>query len=64
MKVNVDLNVCEANAVCCGLVPEVFELDDDDVLHILMPEPPPELAGKVRLAVAQCPKMALSIEED
>ncbi|MFD2349116.1 ferredoxin [Nonomuraea ferruginea] len=41
MKVSVDELVCEANAVCMGLAPEVFELDDDDQLHILLPEPPP-----------------------
>ena len=28
-KVVVDENRCEANAVCVGLAPEVFELPDD-----------------------------------
>ena len=34
MKVKLDELVCEANAVCMGLAPEVFEVDDDDQLHI------------------------------
>lgn len=60
MKVEVDLNMCEANAVCCGLAPKVFELDDEDILHIKVDEVPEELEGKVRKAVERCPKGALS----
>ncbi|HEV7931310.1 MAG TPA: ferredoxin [Actinomadura sp.] len=63
MEVRVDPLTCEANGVCEGLVPEVFELGDDDVLHILRPDPPAELADRVRHAVRSCPKAALSMEE-
>ncbi|GAA2900707.1 ferredoxin [Nonomuraea rubra] len=63
MKVKVDELVCEANAVCMGLAPEVFEVDDDDQLHILLPEPPPEMRDRVRHAVRSCPKAALSLED-
>jgi ferredoxin len=60
----VDRAACEANAVCVGLVPEVFDLDDEDVLHIVVPEPPPELHERVRRAVDSCPKLALSLAAD
>ncbi|SDL47555.1 ferredoxin [Nonomuraea jiangxiensis] len=63
MRVKVDELVCEANAVCVGLAAEVFEVDDDDQLHILLPEPPPELLDRVRHAVRSCPKAALSLED-
>jgi ferredoxin len=63
MDVQVDPLVCEANGVCVGLVPEVFDLDDDDELHITRPVPP-ELAGRVRHAVRSCPKAALSLTDD
>jgi ferredoxin len=63
VKVTVDELVCEANAVCMGLAPEVFELDDDDRLHILLPEPPAEVQDRVRHAVRSCPKAALTLEE-
>jgi ferredoxin len=63
MRVTVDRDLCEANGVCANLVPQVFELDDDDELHIATGEVPAELAGKVRLAVQSCPKMALRLEE-
>lgn len=64
MKVVVDQQECEANAVCVGLAPEVFEVDDDEVMHILLPEPPAELADRVRQAVDSCPKRALFLVED
>ena len=63
MRVTVDPDLCEANGVCANLVPQVFDLDDDDVLHISAGEVPADLAGKVRLAAQSCPKMALSLEE-
>jgi ferredoxin len=63
VRVTVDRDACEANAVCAGLVPEVFEVDDDDVLHIATGEVPGGLADAVRLAVRSCPKAALSLDE-
>lgn len=63
MKVVHDTDRCESNGVCEGLVPEVFELDDDDFLQIRQPNPPPELLDKVRHAVRSCPKAALELRE-
>ncbi|MQY03358.1 ferredoxin [Actinomadura macrotermitis] len=63
MRVEVDPLVCEANAVCVGLAPEVFDLTDDDELEILRPEVPAAEADRVRHAVRSCPKAALSLEE-
>ena len=63
MRVTVDRDLCEANAVCAGLVPEIFDVDDEDVLHIAAGDVLPELADGVRRAVESCPKTALRIEE-
>jgi len=63
MKVTVDHELCEANGVCAGTAPEVFDLDDEDELHILLPDVPARLAGVVRGAVGSCPKTALRLEE-
>jgi ferredoxin len=63
MKVNVDFDLCTSNAVCMGIVPEIFEVRDDGFLYILNDNPGPELEGKVREAVASCPNGAISIEE-
>src|SRR5690606_6773698 len=61
MKVVVNYDLCESNAVCMGIVPEVFEVRDDDYLYVLQEEPPEELRGKVEEAARRCPKQAISI---
>ncbi|HEU5033922.1 MAG TPA: ferredoxin [Mycobacteriales bacterium] len=61
-RVTVDRAECEANAVCVGIAPEVFELDDDEELHILVDAVPAELTERVRTAVDSCPKRALFLE--
>lgn len=64
VKVNVDYDACEANAVCMGIVPEVFEVRDDDNLYLLIEgDVPPALEERVRQAVASCPKAALSVQD-
>ncbi|MBA9007427.1 MULTISPECIES: ferredoxin [Thermomonospora] len=63
MRVKVDPLVCEANGVCVGLAPEVFDLDDDDRLHILQPVPSADQVDRVRHAVRSCPKAALTLDE-
>ena len=35
MKIKVDFDLCESNALCEALAPDLFELDDDDFLQIL-----------------------------
>ena len=40
MKVVVDYDLCEANAVCMGVAPEIFRVEEDDTLTILMENPP------------------------
>ncbi|TDC57807.1 ferredoxin [Actinomadura sp. KC345] len=63
MRVRVDPLVCEANAVCVGLAPEVFDLNDEDELEILKPDVPEGEQDRVRHAVRSCPKAALTLEE-
>lgn len=63
MKVVVDFDLCESNALCMQIAPEVFEVRDDDFLYILNEYPPEELRPKIEEAVKSCPKQAISIEE-
>jgi ferredoxin len=60
MEVSVDRDLCEANAVCCGLAPAVFDLDDDEQLVIAAPIAPAQ-EDNVRKAVERCPKNALAV---
>jgi len=64
VRVVVDFDLCESNALCMAAAPEVFEVRDDDFLYILDEHPPEELRPKVEEAVRRCPKQAISIAED
>ena len=63
MRVVVDFDLCESNAVCMGIAPEVFEVRDDDFLYVLQEEPAPEVQDKVREAADLCPTGAITLEE-
>ncbi len=62
VKIIVDYDLCEANAVCMAEAPEVFKVDDDDNLHVLNESPDDALRTKVEAAVRLCPKQALKLE--
>lgn len=63
IKVNVDFDLCESNAVCMDVAPEVFEVRDDDFLYVLQENPDESLREKVELAAERCPKQAISLED-
>ena len=63
MRVVVDYDLCESDALCMGVAPEVFEVRDDDNLYLLTENPPEELRDKVEQAVRLCPKAAISIQD-
>jgi ferredoxin len=46
-----------------GILPEVFEVRDDDFLYVLDENPSEELRDKLMEAVRACPKNAISIED-
>ena len=64
MRIVVDYTLCESNAVCMRLVPEVFEVRDDDRLSLKTERPPAALRARVEEAVRRCPKQALSVVDD
>ena len=64
MRVVVDYDLCESNAICMGILPEVFEVRDDDFLYLLNETPPEEYREKLLHAVASCPKQAISLVEE
>jgi ferredoxin len=63
MKVVVDFDLCESNAVCMGIAPEVFEVREDDFLYVLDEHPAEELRPKLEQAVAGCPRAAIRLED-
>jgi ferredoxin len=63
MRIKVDFDLCESNALCEAMAPEVFELDDDDFLVIKTEQTTPENINDVRRAVAACPRAAITLED-
>ncbi len=63
-RVVVDMDLCECNAVCMAVAPEVFDVRDDDLLYVLDETPADQLRPRVEQAVARCPKQAIAIVED
>jgi ferredoxin len=61
-QIVVDWDECEANAVCEGIAPEIFSVDDNDMLNVSNDHPPAELLDKVQEAVDMCPKRALFLK--
>ncbi len=64
MRVVVNMSECESNALCTGVAPDIFELDDDDYLTVLDETPDESARDRVLEAVRVCPKQAISIEEE
>ncbi|MBU2073205.1 MAG: ferredoxin [Actinobacteria bacterium] len=64
MKIKVDFDLCESNALCEAMAPEVFELDDDDFLQLKTEHTTDESVEDVRRAVAACPRAAISLVEE
>lgn len=62
MKVVVDFDLCQSNAVCQGIAPQVFEVRDDGYLYVLQEEPSEDLRAKVEDAARACPTQAITIE--
>jgi ferredoxin len=63
VRVVVDFDMCQSNAVCQGVAPEVFEVRDDGYLYILQENPSEELRSKVEDAARSCPVQAITIED-
>ena len=63
MRVIVDYDRCEANAICMKVCPEVFEVREDDNLYLSTETPDESLRAKVEEAVRRCPRQALALQE-
>lgn len=65
MRVHVDAEKCQGHNRCYALAPELFDVDDLGYASALNDgEVPPGLEEKARLAVANCPEYAISIDDE
>jgi len=63
MKIIVDFDLCQGHANCMGDAPEVFRVDDEGMLTVLLEEPPAAMRDRVELAVRYCPTQAIRLVE-
>jgi ferredoxin len=59
MRVEVDRDRCEGNAVCVGIAPDLFDLDDEDYAVLKVDEVPADREDLAEQAIAECPRAAL-----
>lgn len=64
MKVLVDVDRCQGHNRCYALAPELFDVDDfGQAVVIGDGTVAPGLENKARLAVANCPEYAITLED-
>ena len=64
MRVRVDLDLCQGHGACKSEAPEVFDVNEQSgVVIVLQEHPPEEQRARVQAAVKYCPTRALRIDE-
>lgn len=59
MRVEVDRDRCEGNALCVGIAPDLFDLDDEDYAIVKVDPVPADEVDLAEQAIAECPRVAL-----
>jgi ferredoxin len=62
MKIIIDWDLCQGHGNCTGEAPEVFRLDEQGNLQLLIEDAPLSLAKELDLAVRYCPTGAIRVE--
>ncbi|GAF47583.1 ferredoxin [Rhodococcus wratislaviensis] len=60
MMLTIDTNRCQGHGRCCLISPELFDMTDDGLGIVLVPEPGPEYAHAAELALDNCPESAIT----
>jgi ferredoxin len=63
VRVIVDHDRCEGNAVCLGIAPDIFDLDDEDYAVVKTDPIPADREALAEQAIAECPRAALLRED-
>jgi ferredoxin len=63
MKITVDRDRCVGSAYCQRIAPGTFDLGDDGIAIVLDADVGGRQAAAAREAEAECPSLAISVEE-
>ena len=61
MRVEVDLDKCTGHGICESIAEDVFEVQDDGIVHIDEADRPDSDRERMQQAVTQCPAAALRL---
>jgi ferredoxin len=64
MRIVVDRDLCESNAVCVRTAPDMFCIDESNVMQLLAERPGADQVEKARAAVRRCPRRALTLVDE
>ena len=61
VRAQVDAEVCVGTGMCEATAPDLFEVGDDGISHVLRPDVPPDRVAAAREAAENCPTRALTV---
>lgn len=61
MRIAVDFDRCDSTGVCAAIAPDLFELDDDEVLQVRDGYVEPAAQERAEEAARGCPKLAITL---
>ena len=64
MRIIVDVDLCQGHAQCEDAAPDIFQVDDNGLLTVLVESPDESARARVEDAARRCPAEALQIVED
>lgn len=64
MRPEIDESLCIGDGICVDICPEVFEMRDDNLAHVINEDPGPELQERVTEAADACPTGAINVLGD
>lgn len=62
MKLLIDISWCDGEGVCTGIRPDIFEIGDDNIVHLRTEDFSEADLSDLEDAVFLCPKQALRLE--
>jgi ferredoxin len=63
MRIRVDRTVCQGHALCAGVAPDLFTLDEEGYSNVDETEVPIELQDLARRGMQTCPERAITVVE-